>query len=65
MKENMTRLETENFVNNLKPANYADVQIKRHLAKSGKEEDAREYISDIFGTDEEIVSVKIKSLSQK
>ncbi len=29
------------------------------------EEDAREYISDIFGTDEEIVSVKIKSLIQK
>ena len=39
----MIRLETENFVNNLKPANYADVQIKRHLAKSGKEEDIREY----------------------
>ena len=55
MKENMTRLETENFVNNLKPANYADVQIKRHLAKSGKEEDAREYVK---------VAVELRSLRE-
>lgn len=51
----MTRLETENFVNNLKPANYADVQIKRHLAKSGKEEDAREYVK---------VAVELRSLRE-
>lgn len=44
MEENMIRLETENFVNNLKPDNYAEIQIKRHLAKSGKEEDVREYV---------------------
>lgn len=39
-----------------------EVQAK---VEAFSEEDAREYISDIFGTDEEIVSVKIKSLNQK
>ena len=39
----MIKLETVNFVNNLKPTNYAEVQIERHLVKSDKKEDAREY----------------------
>jgi len=51
----MIRLETENFVNNSKPANYAEVQIKRHLAKSSKEEDAREYVK---------VAVELRSLRE-
>jgi len=39
----MIKLETANFVNNLKPTNYTEVQIERHRVKSGKKEDAREY----------------------